>query len=611
LTVALKDMPIRQKLMAVNLLTSGVVILLACTGFTLYEFVTLHRNMITSDTTRAQIIAANSTASLAFQDQADAAGVLGALKIDRRMTEACLYDSQGKIFATYPAGAPASLFPTGPGESGYRAGHLDIFCPVVQGDRKLGTVYIQSNLSALTDRYQAYAWLSVGIIAGSILVAFLLSRLLGRQISRPILSLAETARAVSRGDFSARAHKFGEDELGLLTQAFNQMLTKILGQDLALAERTLLLDMIMRSMNEGIVVADQQGKMTFFNPAAERIVGLGMSTQDSSKWAEEYGVFREDKVTHFPEEEIALVRAVHGFETEDQVQFLKNPAHPEGIFINVNGRPLKDEKENVRGGLVVVRDIMAQRQVDEMRREYTRALEVSNKELQDFVFVASHDLQEPLRKIQAFGEFLRDEFKDVLGENGRDYIERMRGAASRMQRLINDLLALTRVTTKALPFEPVDLSKVLQDVLSDLETRVHEKNAKVEVGKLPTLEADPTQMRQLFQNLIGNALKFQKPGVTPEVRVHSTVLNGGAQNRCRITVEDNGIGFDNKYGQQIFKVFERLHGKDEYEGTGIGLAVCRKVVERHGGTIRAEGVPGTGATFTVELPIHQKRKDEK
>lgn len=254
-------------------------------------------------------------------------------------------------------------------------------------------------------------------------------------------------------------------------------------------------------------------------------------------------------------------------------------------------------------------DITEQKEQEDLKI-YLKALETSNKEMQDFVFVASHDLQEPLRKIQSFGEFLDEEYGKNLDETGRGYIERMRSAASRMQRLINDLLSLTRVTTKAQPFAPIELSQVLQEVLSDLETRIQEKGAKVEAGPLPALEADPTQMRQLFQNLLSNALKFQRPGVPPIMRISATVPGEGSserEGRCRIRVEDNGIGFDNKYAEQIFKVFERLHGRDEYEGTGIGLAICRKVVERHGGSIVAEGFPGKGAAFTIVLPLQQKR----
>ena len=228
----LRDIPIRRKLMAALLLTSGAVLLLACAAFITYEFVTLHKSMLESYTTRAEILAANSTAALAFQNQADATEVLGALKLDPRVMAACLYDEKGKVFAKYPADAAPGAFPAEPGESGYRTGHLEIFRLVVQDGRILGTVYIQSDLSALTDRYRAYAWLAAAIIVASLLLAYLLSRMLQEQISLPILNLAETARAISNHrDFSVRAQKFGEDELGLLTDAFNQMLAEIQARD--------------------------------------------------------------------------------------------------------------------------------------------------------------------------------------------------------------------------------------------------------------------------------------------------------------------------------------------------------------------------------------------
>ena len=595
----LGNMPIRNKLIVVIMATSGAVVVLTCAVFLAYEFITLHRNMITSSTTRAQIIAANSTAALAFQNPADAAGILEALKNDRRMKAACLYDEKGRLFAKYPKDSPDGLFPGVSGTSGYHGDYLDIFCPVAEGGRILGTVYLRSDLSALTDRYWAFGWLTVAVLAGSFMLALLLSRLLGKQIAGPILDLAGTARAISeRKDFSVRARKLTRDELGFLTDAFNEMLE-------TLAERTRLMDLVMRNMSEGIVVTDEKGKMTFFNAAVERITGMGKSIQSPSEWPQEYGVFREDKETPYPAEEMALFKAAQGVETNNLIQFLRNPNHPEGIFISVSGRPIKNEVGKLVGGLAVVRDIADERKLEEKKREYTRALEVSNKEMQDFVFVASHDLQEPLRKIQAFGEFLSNEFGEGLGETGRDYVGRMRSAAGRMQTLINDLLALTRITTKAKPFEKVDLTTVLGEVLSDLESNIQQKQAKVEKGDLPTLEADATQMRQLFQNLVGNALKYRREGIRPEVKVQTGIPP--AKGWCRITVEDNGIGFDNKYAEQIFKVFERLHGREEYEGTGIGLAICRKVVERHGGLIKAEGMPGQGSVFTVELPLQQKK----
>lgn len=239
------------------------------------------------------------------------------------------------------------------------------------------------------------------------------------------------------------------------------------------------------------------------------------------------------------------------------------------------------------------------RVLDELKR--------SNAELEQFAYVASHDLQEPLRKVSAFGDLLAEECRNVLNDEARDYLERMMNAAKRMQTLINDLLALSRVSTRARPFVPVDLNKTMAEVVSDLEPRIAAAAAQVTIGPLPTLAADPTQMHQLFQNLIGNAIKFSRPGEPPRVKVsvapaEAAATQPGTEAECCIIVEDNGIGFEAKFAERIFGIFQRLHNRTAYEGTGIGLAVCRKIVTRHGGTITARSTPGIGTQFLVRLP---------
>ncbi len=246
---------------------------------------------------------------------------------------------------------------------------------------------------------------------------------------------------------------------------------------------------------------------------------------------------------------------------------------------------------------------------------YTDKLERSNRELQDFAYVASHDLQEPLRKIEAFSDRLLQKYADRLPEDGQMYVDRMQNAASRMRQLINDLLGYSRVTTKAKPFIKVNLNETVEGVLSDLQVRIQECGATINVAELPTIDADSTQMRQLIQNLLSNALKFCKPDVAPVVTIKAEPFthftdNGIPSDFTRITLADNGIGFDNQYKDQIFAIFQRLHGRMEYEGTGIGLATCRKIIERHQGMIDANGVPDEGATFTIELPVMQAQSEE-
>lgn len=271
--------------------------------------------------------------------------------------------------------------------------------------------------------------------------------------------------------------------------------------------------------------------------------------------------------------------------------------------------------------LGISEDITERKAAEEKLRQFAARLQQNNRELQDFAYVASHDLQEPLRKVRAFGDRLKTKCADAFTEEGRDYLGRMLNAAQRMQVLIEDLLAFSRVTTKAQPFVPVDLNHIARDVISDLEVRIEQVQGRVEVGALPTIDADPTQMRQLVQNLIGNALKFHRSDETPVVKIYArgsgaagpmTEEPGEPTPLCapgrffELCVEDNGIGFDEKYLDRIFTVFQRLHGRGEYEGTGVGLAICRKIALRHNGDITARSQPGKGSTFRVSLPIKQE-----
>jgi two-component system, NtrC family, sensor kinase len=247
----------------------------------------------------------------------------------------------------------------------------------------------------------------------------------------------------------------------------------------------------------------------------------------------------------------------------------------------------------------------ARAHIDEVEKKVAE----QTRELQEFAYGVSHDLQEPLRKVMAFGDRLRDKCGDKLTTDGLDYLNRMQDATKRMTTLINDLLALSRVNTKARPPVPVNLNTILSEVLSDLEVLLEKVSGKVEYGTLPTIDADPTQMRQLFQNLIGNALKFRKKDIAPLIKVDAAQAEASVfddeGNRpviWQLKVQDNGIGFEEKYREKIFEVFQRLHGRSEYEGSGIGLSLCRKIVFRHGGSIAAEAVPGAGATFLITLP---------
>ncbi len=259
-----------------------------------------------------------------------------------------------------------------------------------------------------------------------------------------------------------------------------------------------------------------------------------------------------------------------------------------------------------------IRDISQRKKAEEQQARYAAELERSNRELEQFAYVASHDLQEPLRKIRTFGDRLEMKCGEALDDTGRHCIARMQNAAARMQRLIDGLLILSRVTTRAQQFEPVDLEAVAREVIADLEVQIESVKGRVEIGRLPTIVADPLQMQQLLQNLIGNALKFRRVEEPPIVRVHGRFMHGrdqrgldsaSSEEKCLVYVEDNGIGFEERHRDRIFDVFQRLHPRDVYEGTGVGLAICRKIVDRHSGTIHVQSTPGKGTIIEVVLPV--------
>jgi light-regulated signal transduction histidine kinase (bacteriophytochrome) len=265
--------------------------------------------------------------------------------------------------------------------------------------------------------------------------------------------------------------------------------------------------------------------------------------------------------------------------------------------------PIVDDHGKICNFISLKLDDTRRREAAEKLKEYAIELERSNRELQDFATIASHDLREPLRKIITFGERLNVTLSNK-DQQSSEYLQRMKNSAYRMDAFIQDLLKYSQVSRKPHTFESVDLNLAVQGVLEDLELRIAQSHAVIKLERLPTLEADPMQMRQLFANLIGNSIKFHKQGVPPAIRVKSSP---DADGRWRIVVEDNGIGFDVKYNDRIFKPFERLHGHNVYEGNGIGLAICRKITDRHKGAIHVHSQPGAGSTFAVLLPAKQSK----
>ncbi|MBD0400049.1 PAS domain S-box protein [Flammeovirga sp. EKP202] len=269
------------------------------------------------------------------------------------------------------------------------------------------------------------------------------------------------------------------------------------------------------------------------------------------------------------------------------------------IWIEWEAHPWYNSENQINGIIIFAEDVTERVENEQKVKQYMQELILKNRELEDFAYVSSHDLQEPLRKIRAFGDRLSKKEKENLSPKGQDYINRMLNSAERMQQLITDLLRFSRISSKAKPFEEINLNDVLRDVISDLEIAINESEAVIRTVELPTIKGDITQLRQLFQNLISNAIKFRNEDTVPQIRIDSS-FDETKPNEIEISISDNGIGFDDKYSERIFQIFQRLEGR-KYNGSGIGLAICKKITQRHGGDITASSQIGKGTTFTFTL----------
>ncbi len=482
----LAPLPIKWKLMAVMLLTSGVVVLLTLAAFLTYEFFTHRKTAVSELSSIGSIVATNSTAALAFDSPQEAEEILSALRAESQIVLAALYDREGNVFSVYPEGASHDELPPVPGEEGYilRAGYLEGFQPVVEGDVHLGTLFIRSNMAKAKERFQLYFVLSAVMAVGALILAFIVSSNLQKRISRPILSLARTAAEVSASrDYSLRAVKENNDEIGSLTDAFNAML------------------------------AEMEANIAKYKQAEEEVRSFNQKLE----------------------------------------------------------------------GMVA---------------ERTRELEAANRELESFSYSVSHDLRAPLRSIHGYMNIFAEEYGGKLDDEATRLITIIQHNARRMGQLIDDLLSFSRLGRKELMKGTISMEDMVDSIWEELLKEQDGRDIDFTRASLPPAFADSVTMRHVWTNLLSNALKYTGRKTKAIIEV------GGHEEGERVLyfVRDNGSGFDMRYYQKLFGVFQRLHSQEEFEGTGVGLAICQRILHRHGGTIWADARPDAGATFYFALP---------
>lgn len=625
---------IQQKMMKVIMLTSGIVLFMTCAAFFVYEYITARHLLKRQINTLGEIIATNSTAALAFDSHEDAVEILNALRAEHNIKAAALYDENGELFAKYPSTISPFFIPKHPGRIGYYYSetYLEGFHQVVQNNTRLGTLFLRSDLQIVYQRFLLYGLLASLFIIISFIFSWFISKRLQQSVSNPILELADTAKVVSdEKNYSVRATKHSDDEVGVLTDAFNHMLTRIeiqnaeitgLNQNLemkvkdrthqlenafdALKQQTEFTEKILDSSVDLIAVFDTDLRYVTLNKHAEETYKI--------KREELIGRYLEDV---FPQTRNSgmvddLRRAANG-EFVRHLNYISGVTrrHYENFYI-----PLEDIDGKVYRVLTIAHDITDIMQANEKLQTLNTELEKSNRELEQFAYVASHDLQEPLRKIQTFSE---------LGERNinneeilRRYLGKVNSSAQRMTELIKAVLNYSRLSKAENEFVPIDLNIIIHSIKVDLELLIQEKQAVISHNNLPVIYGIPLQLHQLFINLITNSLKFSER--TPVIEILSREIYGseidGVEGIVKerpyieISFTDNGIGFDQKFADKIFSIFQRLHSDKSIEGTGIGLAVCKKIVENHQGVISVRSELKKGTTFFIYLPILHMPSDQ-
>jgi PAS domain S-box-containing protein len=623
-----EDASIRRKLRIIILVITGLSVVGASTVFLTYDWISSRNTVMRQLAIMAEIVADQSTAAVEFNQPGQAEAILRSLRAEPQIVAAAIYTPEAGLFAHYLRegdGRPLLEAPLPDGRT-IENGELLVYVPVQSSGERIGTFYLRSDLAELRHRLLVNLGTVGLVLLGAAFATLFLSARLGELITGPVLGLAAVVHRVSSSrDYGVRAESRGSDELGELIEGFNDMLAQIQTRDEALARARDELEERVRDRTRELEqeILERRATETLLQEA-QQIARLGSwewhPDTGAVTWSDEvyriYGLLPKDfggrseefllsahpddrrllqeglEVARSTREPLALDYRI--ILRDGSVRWLR--AHGK-VVMDGEGRPLR---------LVgTLQDVTERKRSDQAIQDLNRELQARmselaavNKELEGFSYSVAHDLRAPLRAIDGFSRMLIEDCAGAVDANGRRYLDIITQNTRQMGKLIDDLLAFSRMGRKALEVHPIDMERVVQEVFSSLKESHPDRGVTLELGPLPPGLGDPSMIRQVFANLLGNSVKYTRGKDPARIEVGARVEGG----ENLYYVRDNGVGFNQDYSHKLFGVFQRLHSAKDFEGTGVGLALVQRIVQRHRGRVWGEGKLGEGATFFFTLP---------
>ena len=583
---------IKDRVRTLILAASLTVLAMTATAFIIYEVLSFRSQLSRSFSTVAAVMAENVALAVYFDDVKNAEEILGGFRVESDIKQVGVYDDQQKLFARYPANIAPETLPDRPPPIGdnFENGLLTIVTPLIKEGKVSGTLVMRCSLRAMYERLWRYAFISGCVLIASFFAAFVLSSVLQKRISHPIVALTEATQNIAEsGDFSVRVPKMTDDELGILTDSFNRMIEHTQEHQNRLSEQARLLDL----SHDAICVRDMQDRVTFWNRGCTEL----------------YGFAREEAIGKILQE---LLQTVFSEPLESLRQTLVNENRWNGELVHTRKdktkiyvasrwslvRDAKGQPQSILESNIDVTERKAfQTNLEGLVQERTAKLQETIGELEAFSYSVSHDMRAPLRAMQGYSKALIADYNGKLDEEAMLYLERIARASNRLDLLIQDVLAYSKVTKSEITLNVVQLDRLIED-LAPSHPEFHEPHALLKVQKpMHPVFGHEAYLTQCVTNLLGNAVKFVEPGIVPTILVRSEAMDG----RVRIWFEDNGIGIDSSHQERIFQIFGQVHSEKKYGGTGIGLAIVRKAVQRMNGEVGVESELGKGSRFWITL----------